>query len=93
MEQKSKIVCCADYVPLIEVAELIINEHGQDRFGDFRSTLLSLINAYNYEQNILTSISKLLSVDAFRVLMACHKKRSKAIPNPRLPVPSLHASP
>ena len=70
----------------MEVAEMIIGKHGQDRFGDFRSALLSLINAYSYEQSILTSVSRLLNADAFRVFIACYKKRSKALPDPKVVV-------
>lgn len=59
----------------------MIKEHGQDRLCDFRSMIVSLIHAYDYEQTILTSIGRLLSTDAFRALLSYHKKRSKAISN------------
>lgn len=68
----------------MEVAELIMSEHGQERFGEFRSAFHSLINAYHYEQTILTSISRLVSADAYRVLLACHKKRSEAMPGAKM---------
>ena len=73
-------VLCVDFVPLMDVAELILAEHGQDRFGDLRSVLLSLINAYHDEQNILASVKGLLNTDDYRVLIANYKTRSRSLP-------------
>ena len=58
--------------------ELIVVHHSHERFGDFRSTLLGLMSAYNYERNILHSVGQLMNSDAYRALMACYKRHRHA---------------
>lgn len=71
-------VCFVDYVPLQDIVKRIVVHHAHDRFGDFRSTLLGLISAYNYEKSMLKSVHHLMNSDAFRVLFHCYMWQRKS---------------
>eukprot|EP00803_Ostreobium_quekettii_P010318 evm.model.scf_196.9 EVM.evm.TU.scf_196.9 scf_196:117291-118406(-) len=73
------ISAMADYVPLRDIMELIVVHHSHERFGDFRGTLLGLMSAYNYERNILNSVSQLMNSDAYRALLSCYRRHVRAL--------------
>jgi hypothetical protein len=55
----------ADHVPLLDIVTWVLSQHGGERFGDFRSTLLGLFGAYAYEFNIMRAANRLITKDAW----------------------------
>lgn len=56
---------------------LLSSKHGNEKFGNYRSTLISLINAYNYEKNMLLSVSNLVNFETCRLNSLCYKRSTQ----------------
>jgi hypothetical protein len=57
--------CMADHLPLLDIVGRIIRQHGSERFGEFRSTLLGLFGATGYDSAIMAAANRLITGDAF----------------------------
>ncbi|GLI64518.1 hypothetical protein VaNZ11_007787 [Volvox africanus] len=78
----------SDFVPPSEVVRHIIHTYGNQDFGGFRSTLLSLLGSCAYEQAIMSSAQRLIS----RGVFASHKQRLALVAG-RLPQSALRTQP
>lgn len=56
----------------------MLQEHGHERFGEFRSTLLGLFGATAYEAAILGAANRLITGDAYAALAAAYRLRRVA---------------
>lgn len=64
-----------DHVPLLDIVIYVLTQHGQECFGEFRSTLLGLFGTYAYEQNIMGAANRLITKDAFQKIRAAYGLR------------------
>nr|CCA20847.1 vacuolar protein sortingassociated protein 8 putati [Albugo laibachii Nc14] len=53
----------------------IVNEHGKDAFGEFRSTIFGILDTYIYEKNICKTANDLISVDLFEQIQQRQRSR------------------
>ncbi|CCI47046.1 unnamed protein product [Albugo candida] len=53
----------------------IVNEHGKDAFGEFRSTIFGILDTYIYEKNICKTANDLISVDLFDQIQQRQRSR------------------
>mmetsp|Transcript_33997 Transcript_33997/g.73317 ORF Transcript_33997/g.73317 Transcript_33997/m.73317 type:complete len:576 (+) Transcript_33997:1-1728(+) len=67
------------YVAFPSILGKIVHDHGSDEFGDFRSSIMGMLETYNYEMNILTTANHLLADDTYRSMRVFHRRRSKAL--------------
>jgi hypothetical protein len=56
------------HVPLQAILEKITTDHANDELHEFRDTITSLIDTYRYEENILSTASKLVAGDMFNLV-------------------------
>jgi hypothetical protein len=74
-----EVVCCmADHLPLLDIVGRIIQQHGTERFGEFRSTLLGLLGATGYDSAILSAANRLITGDAFTTVRHAYGLRQLA---------------
>jgi hypothetical protein len=74
-----EVVCCmADHLPLLDIVGRIIQQHGTERFGEFRSTLLGLLGATGYDSAILSAANRLITGDAFSTVRHAYGLRQLA---------------
>jgi len=52
-------------LPLATIMKKIVEDNGKDKFGDFKSIFMSMLDVTSYERNILGTANKLLEKDAF----------------------------
>ena len=64
----------AGHVPLQSIATAVIDEYGKDAFGDFRTTLLSLLGVCNFELSILRCASRVTGSDTVALLQQGYKE-------------------
>ncbi|GAB4818305.1 hypothetical protein N2152v2_005351 [Parachlorella kessleri] len=67
----------AGHVPMKSIAEAIIHQYGSDHFGDFKSTLLGLLGACNFELSILQCANRVMGSDGARILASGYQQCSK----------------
>jgi hypothetical protein len=72
------ISAMADHVPLLDIVARILQQHGQEAFGEFRPTLLGLFGAYAYERAIMGAASSLVTKDAFQQVARARALRAVA---------------
>jgi hypothetical protein len=54
-----EVVCVmADHLPLLDIVGRVLQQHGSERFGEFRSTLLGLFGATAYESAIMQAANR-----------------------------------
>jgi hypothetical protein len=54
-----EVVCVmADHLPLLDIVGRVLQQHGSEHFGEFRSTLLGLFGATAYESAIMTAANR-----------------------------------
>jgi hypothetical protein len=54
-----EVVCLmADHLPLLDIVGRVLQQHGSERFGEFRSTLLGLFGATAYESAIMQAANR-----------------------------------
>ena len=58
----------AGHVPLQSMAAAVMQKYNGDAFGDFRTTLLSLLGACNFELSILRCASRVTGADTIELL-------------------------
>lgn len=64
----------AGHVPLQSIAAAVMEQYGGDAFGDFRTTLLSLLGVCNFELAILRCASRVTGTDTVSLLQEGYKK-------------------
>jgi hypothetical protein len=58
-----EVVCVmADHLPLLDIVGRVLQQHGSERFGEFRSTLLGLFGATAYESAIMQAANRWVGV-------------------------------
>ena len=67
-----------NYVELGHVLDKIIKDHGKNQFGDFKSTIMAVLETFNYEENILSTTKKLLSLHMHELTNKMKILRQKA---------------
>jgi hypothetical protein len=74
-----EVVCSmADHLPLLDIVGRIIQQHGNERFGEFRSTLLGLFGATGYDSAIMSAANRLITGDAFTAVRHAYGLRQLA---------------
>ena len=74
-----EVVCAmADHVPLLDIVGRVIQQHGSERFGEFRSTLLGLFGATRYDSAIMAAANRLITGDAFAAVRHAYGLRQLA---------------
>eukprot|EP00743_Colponemidia_sp_Colp-15_P010359 GILK01011401.1.p1 GENE.GILK01011401.1~~GILK01011401.1.p1 ORF type:complete len:872 (+),score=181.18 GILK01011401.1:61-2616(+) len=67
------------YVAFPSILKKITSDHSQDEFGEFRETLISMLDTYAYQQNILRTANDLLAKDIYRSIQILHKRQARAL--------------
>ena len=65
------------YVKLTRILEKLVNEHGEEQFGDFREIVMDILDTINYEKRTLSSVIKLLGADTHKNLQVLYNQSSK----------------
>jgi predicted RNA-binding Zn-ribbon protein involved in translation (DUF1610 family) len=65
------------YVALPAILKKIVTDHGSDKFGEFKTIFISMLDNYSYEQNILTTANQLFEYDTYRVSKDLFKRRAQ----------------
>lgn len=65
------------YVALPAILKKIVTDHGSDKFGEFKTIFISMLDNYSYEQNILTTANQLFEYDTYRVSKDLFKQRAQ----------------
>jgi hypothetical protein len=74
-----EVVCSmADHLPLLDIVGRMIQQHGNERFGEFRSTLLGLFGATGYDSAIMSAANRLITGDAFAAVRHAYGLRHLA---------------
>jgi hypothetical protein len=74
-----EVVCSmADHLPLLDIVGRILQEHGSEHFGEFRSTLLGLFGATRYDGAIMAAANRLITGDAFTAVRNAYGLRQLA---------------
>jgi len=74
-----EVVCCmADHLPLLDIVGHVLQQHGNERFGEFRPTLLGLFGATGYDSAIMAAANRLISGDAFAAVRHAYGLRQLA---------------
>lgn len=65
------------YVALPAILKKIVTDHGSDKFGEFKTIFISMLDNYSYEQNILTTANQLFEYDTYRVSKDLFQRRAR----------------
>jgi len=65
-------------VSLPAILTKIVSDHGSDFFGDYRQTLMGMLETYRYEGTLLSTAYDLLEGDQYRALRLLLRKKATA---------------
>ncbi|WIA09423.1 hypothetical protein OEZ85_008828 [Tetradesmus obliquus] len=72
------VAVMADCLPLLDIVARVLTQHGSERFGEFRATLLGLFGATAYESAIMQAANRLITSDAFSAVRRSYLLRQLA---------------
>ncbi|WIA29507.1 hypothetical protein OEZ86_012008 [Tetradesmus obliquus] len=72
------VAVMADCLPLLDIVARVLTQHGSERFGEFRATLLGLFGATAYESAIMQAANRLITSDAFAAVRRSYLLRQLA---------------
>lgn len=65
------------FIKLESILFKIVKEHGDNELGDFKPIILSMLDTYTYEKEILKIANHLIENDTNSAIMELKKKRTK----------------
>lgn len=68
------------HVPLNRVLKKIMDDHAAAAFGEFKGTILGMLDTYGYEQRILTTAKSVMSHDMFKQVEKLHVGKAAGVP-------------
>jgi len=68
------------YVALTSILEKIVKDYGEDKFGDFKSIFITMLDVTSYERSILKSANQLFDDDTFKQVKILLEERKKYLP-------------
>lgn len=69
----------AGFIPLVSLGQRLLSDFSHLRFGNFKSSLVGLLGAYNYELSILQAAKRLTSSDALHLLHSARQAQHRAL--------------
>lgn len=71
------------FVPLRSIMEKIVRDHSSAHFNDFKNIIMTMLDTYNYERNILDTAKQLFERDVHentvkKTALLSHSSRPKA---------------
>ena len=69
----------AQRVPTMITLQKITRDHGEEKFGEFRSSIIGMLDNTRYEQSILTTAKELLANTKFEQVSKLHRGQTRAI--------------
>jgi hypothetical protein len=71
------------YVKMPSVLSKLLQNHSNDKFGEFRSIIIGILESHRYEQNILFITNQLLEHDIYDANRSLLQKRRKGLSSHR----------
>lgn len=68
-----------NFIPLDIVVNKIMADHAKAEFGEFRATILGMLETYKYEQRILRTANNLMEDDVRKRVRVLHRGKARAL--------------
>ena len=62
------------YVALERLLNKILDDHKHSKFGEFRGVIMGMLDAYRYEERIMTTAARMLRDDVYRLVQYKHAR-------------------